>query len=1159
MFLFVGASLHNFAQPLSAILPKNQSNLSNFNVTFSWNSAANVTNYKVEMATNLGFTSNYVESPLTNLTTWSSFVPLQGTYYWRVKAYVPNDSLLSPTYSFSYFTPSNSPSTTFWLKADAGVSLDASNKVQSWTDLSANGYSVIQSVAAKRPVVSNNSVNGYPSIQFAGAQVLSGGDILDLGFNSRSIFILGKMAASNQSLLAKSKAANATFRYGIIKDVTNTAFLFQSDNNTSNYSTFNTTNYALYNAFVNRTTAKNHFDVNNTSLGVSSFNSGLLFESNYRLLIGAYNNANDDGEVLFLNGNICEIIFSDTQDSTEILKIKNYLKCKYTSGFNLGADISISNGFCPQTITAPAGFSNYQWSTGATTASISVNQTGSYWVTALDAFGFKWTDTVYVKFPTISTPSSNVLCANSNVTWNTGLGAGFNHAWNTGATGNNITISQPGTYSVQITGAGGCPSVAQTITFTLDTYPTTAFIGADTSLCIGNVLGLQVGANSTVQYLWSDGTTNPTFTVSNAGTYNVSLNSTNSNGCQAQDTISITVAGYSPQVTLNLPQSACTNAPVQIACNATVPAPGSVQSSQWSFSNGTNLSGNSIQFSVPNPGILQGSLTVTALDNCKTTLPLSLNVNLPPNLGITHAGSCSNAPVSFQGIDSLGSTLVDFQWNFNQGAGADTLAAPSFVFQTSGTVSAQLIADNLNGCSDTISYQLSLFPEPNASFSTSNLCEQSNLQLINTSSSNDTSSLVAYSWNFGDGNISTLATPYHAFAQEGTYLVALVCTAGNSCSDTSIQSLNILPKPDLTWVVGPSCRNNVTVFESQTTIPSGTVDSTSWLVNLQFPFNGTTGSYVFTTFGIQYLQLHTVSDVGCARDTLILVNVQPGVSSAFTYEPLSLLAGDTLTLTSQSTGQNGHSWWINQQPFGTQSSAQLVVEDSLEGDVLEAMLIAQNALGCTDTAVALIQVNERILDIEVKQVFHSEINGLDQVGAELVNLGTLPITQARLYFSLSGHPLFSAYFHDTILPGNSYYYLFPSSPDFSALEQNGIGDFYCVEADLAPFYSQQELDLTNNQQCSVLEDQSYELSSPSPNPAIDQSNMTLVINETSTLSLEVVNTLGQQITQLLHNQVFEPGTYIVSLDMAAWASGNYFIRCNNGEFAKIYRILKNTK
>jgi PKD repeat protein len=418
---------------------------------------------------------------------------------------------------------------------------------------------------------------------------------------------------------------------------------------------------------------------------------------------------------------------------------------------------------------------------------------------------------------------------------------------------------------------------------------------------------------------------------------------------------------------------------------------------------------------------------------------------------------------------------------------------------------------------------------------------------------------VAYSWNFGDGNNSTLATPYHAYAQEGTYLVALVSTAGNSCSDTLVQSVSILSKPDLIWTLGPACKDNLTVFESQSTIPSGTVDSTSWLVNLQFPFHGTSGYYVFTTFGIQYLHLYTVSDLGCPRDTLILVDVQPGVSSAFNVEPISVLAGDTVTLTSQSSGQSGQSWWVNQQFMGNQSTAQLVVGDSLEGQTLHASLIAENAIGCTDTAHLSIQVNERILDIKVKQVFYSEINELNQVGAELVNLGTLPITQAQLYFSLSGQTLFSSYFNDTILPGNSFYYLFPSSPDFSTLEYNGIGDFYCVEADLEPFYSQKELDLSNNQQCSVLEEQSYELSAPYPNPANNQSSMTLVINETSTLSLEVINTLGQKTTRLLHNQVFEPGTYILSLDMVTWASGSYFIRCNNGEFTKVYRILKNTE
>ena len=92
----------SYAQPLSGILPKNQSNLNNFNVSFEWNSAPNAVNYQIQFASNNTFSSNYTQSPLTNLTTWSSFVPSQGTYYWRVKAFTANDSSCSPTYTFTY-------------------------------------------------------------------------------------------------------------------------------------------------------------------------------------------------------------------------------------------------------------------------------------------------------------------------------------------------------------------------------------------------------------------------------------------------------------------------------------------------------------------------------------------------------------------------------------------------------------------------------------------------------------------------------------------------------------------------------------------------------------------------------------------------------------------------------------------------------------------------------------------------------------------------------------------------------------------------------------------------------------------------------------------------------------------------------------------------
>lgn len=577
LFLLMFGFFKNYAQPLSAILPKNNATLPTFSVSFQWNSLSGATNYKVMLASDTAFTMNYAESPLLNVTNWSSFVSQPGKFYWKVQGITALGNTFSPIYAFNYFVPNHLNTNTLWLKADAGTSLDASNKLQNWTDLSGNGTVFTQPTAAKRPTITANSVNGYPSVYFQGNQFLNGGDVLDLGFNSRAMFVVGKMGASNQTFFAKSKAGAFTYRYALLKDAANTAFLFQSDLLSNVYSTFNTTNYALYNPFTNRSIGTNYSSVNNSLLGTNSFNPAIPIDSPYRFLIGSYNNANDNGELLPLVGNICEIVFIDSHDSTEINKVRGYLQHKYSPPLNLGADIVVDNGFCAQNISVNAGFTNYLWNTGATTQTISANQTGYYWVKAKDAFGFTWSDTLYLKYPTITLPNNTILCANASLQWSTGLGAGFNHQWNTGSTQNTITITQPGVYSVSVTGAGGCSYNSGAVNITLDNYPITTFLGNDTTLCVGNSVDLQIGASQTTQYLWQDGSTNPQFVLTNQGNYSISLTTTSVNGCVAQDTLQLTVAGFAPQLNYSISASGCTNAPIWFANNSTVPPPSLLQ------------------------------------------------------------------------------------------------------------------------------------------------------------------------------------------------------------------------------------------------------------------------------------------------------------------------------------------------------------------------------------------------------------------------------------------------------------------------------------------------------------------------------------------------------------------------------------------------------
>jgi hypothetical protein len=1039
------------------------------------------------------------------------------------------------------------------LKADAGVTLDASNKVQQWSDLSANSHVMSQNLAAKRPTVVNNSVNGYPSISFAGAQVLSGGDILDLGFNSRSMFVVGKMAASNQTLLAKSRAANATFRYALLKDGTSTAFLFQSDNNTSNYSAFNSTNFALYNAFVNRTTAKNHLDVNNSSLGISSFNSNLLFESNFRFLIGAYNNANDDGELLFLNGNICEIIFADSNDSLDILKIKNYLKFKYTPVFNLGSDINITNGFCPQSITAPAGFSNYQWSTGATTASISVNQSGSYWVSANDAFGFKWTDTIFVKFPTIAPPPSTSICSNSSVLWNTGLGAGYTHLWNTGSTANQLTITQGGTYSVQVTGAGGCPSPAQQATFTLDTYPLTCSLGNDTSLCIGNVVSLQQGAQQTISYVWNDGTNGSTFPMTNGGMAVISLTSTNLNGCVAQDTILVNVNGTAPTINVSLPITHCTNSLFQASNQSSVPLPAVITSQVWSFSNGIQLNGNTVQTTFPITGWIYGSMEVTASDNCSTLDTFSFYVQMPPSLNIQHSGSCNNELVFFQASDLSGNQLITYAWDYLGGI-VDTDSIGSHMFSQAGLNQIALVAQNTFGCSDTAQYTFNVSAAPSSIFSINNSCEQTITVPVNASIANDSTGIQSVLWNFGNGsNSSTFNAPCF-YASSGNYSVSLICYAGNGCTDTSTQVVTIHPMPELNWNVAPACKDNPTVFSSSSTIPSGSIDSTFWLVNLQYPFIGIEGQYSFTTLGIQFLTLSAVSNMGCQADTLIQVNVNPGLSSSFDYEPAICIAGDELTLSSTANGSNTIDWVINGVSYEDTISLNYLIPDSLIGGDLFICSITSNLYGCSDTTLKVISINEPLLELALNQVYLGSQNSQSIIGCSLQNEGTVSILGGILTLSVSGVPRLSGTLNDTILPGDSYYYIFENSPNLAGLSQNNMVDFLCVSANLTGFHFMEELDLSNNYTCLLIEEGTFSLGELSPNPVTNQSDFPLILTEKTPVTVEVIDVLGNLCTR--SENTLEAGTHVLSVLMNDKAAGIYFLRVRVGSEHKILQFIK---
>jgi hypothetical protein len=185
----------------------------------------------------------------------------------------------------------------------------------------------------------------------------------------------------------------------------------------------------------------------------------------------------------------------------------------------LGNDTTICSGNS-LTLTATNTSSTYLWSTGATSATISVTNPATYSVTVTNSCGNS-TDNIVVlqkTAPVVNLGLDTAICINSAATLNAG-NPGSTFLWSTGATTPTINVVTPGNYQVTVTNQCGSNSDTRAIT---NRPALTVNLGADRGICSGQTISLNAG-NAGATYIWNTGSTAQSISITSAGLYSVGV------------------------------------------------------------------------------------------------------------------------------------------------------------------------------------------------------------------------------------------------------------------------------------------------------------------------------------------------------------------------------------------------------------------------------------------------------------------------------------------------------------------------------------------------------------------------------------------------------------------------------------------------------------
>jgi PKD repeat protein len=470
--------------------------------------------------------------------------------------------------------------------------------------------------------------------------------------------------------------------------------------------------------------------------------------------------------------------------------------------------------------------------------------------------------------------------------------------------GNYTTPGIYSVYGIDTTTELSCGrAMADSITVTVNPMPVVDFLADST--CKGDstqfiLTGPDIGKIALWFWEFGDGTTatytnpeNPMHLYPVVATYTVTLTATDTNGCERVITHIVNVSEL-PVALFSVSQTTCQTFPVAFydASYSIPPATTYLETWIWDFGDGTY---DTIYYPA-NPDVThqyanQGTflVTLTVINNKGCAAQTSEEVTVLPNpvADFTYSTTqCANQPVQFTDATQTGGsgTIATWSWNFGDPASGvnntSSLQNPTHNYATSASYLVTLFVESNTGCTDSTTHTISIEQSPVADFTVDTACFGSTTTFTDNSTPN-ASSIITYSWDFGDGTpqMSGPGPHPHTYAVPGIYYATLHVVNSNFCEHDTMHVVTVLEPPTAGfWTTAPACVGSPVDFNDESTTQHGYIEQWHWNfgdgndTTINFPANQNV-THSYTQAGTYPAMLTITTSDGCSDSLTVMVDV----------------------------------------------------------------------------------------------------------------------------------------------------------------------------------------------------------------------------------------------------------------------------------------------